>query len=163
MSCVVFLRQKTAYEVRISDWSSDGCSADLRRGSEIGVGAGLGPADASAELIELGEAEAVGAVDDEGVRRGDVEAAFDDGRRKEHIIFAVVEGRHALLDLGGRPLTAGADEGDLGYLDAEELLDVRRVGEARGDEIALAAAIMFAEQRLADDHRIPWHDIGAHR
>src|SRR3546814_16566950 len=67
------------------------CDRAGRRGSEIGVGAGLGPADASAELIELGEAEAVGAVDDEGVRRGDVEAAFDDGRRKEHIIFAVVE------------------------------------------------------------------------
>src|SRR3546814_14751205 len=26
-----FLKQKTAYEVRISDWSSDVCSSDLRR------------------------------------------------------------------------------------------------------------------------------------
>src|SRR3546814_9805586 len=25
-----FLKQKTAYEMRISDWSSDGCSSDLR-------------------------------------------------------------------------------------------------------------------------------------
>src|SRR3546814_7845734 len=31
MSCVVFLffKQKTAYELRISDWSSDVCSSDL--------------------------------------------------------------------------------------------------------------------------------------
>src|SRR3546814_19529071 len=27
-----FFKQKTAYEVRISDWSSDVCSSDLRRG-----------------------------------------------------------------------------------------------------------------------------------
>src|SRR3546814_2577872 len=28
--CVFFFKQKTAYEVRISDWSSDVCSSDLR-------------------------------------------------------------------------------------------------------------------------------------
>src|SRR3546814_5444383 len=27
--CVVFFEQKTAYEMRISDWSSDVCSSDL--------------------------------------------------------------------------------------------------------------------------------------
>src|SRR3546814_20480533 len=30
MCCVFFFRQKTAYEVRISDWSSDVCSSDLQ-------------------------------------------------------------------------------------------------------------------------------------
>src|SRR3546814_1234510 len=29
VSCVFFFKQKTAYEVRISDWSSDVCSSDL--------------------------------------------------------------------------------------------------------------------------------------
>src|SRR3546814_6762648 len=28
---VFFFKQKTAYEMRISDWSSDVCSSDLRR------------------------------------------------------------------------------------------------------------------------------------
>src|SRR3546814_5956860 len=28
--CFVFFKQKTAYEMRISDWSSDGCSSDLK-------------------------------------------------------------------------------------------------------------------------------------
>src|SRR3546814_15049098 len=33
MSAVVFfVKQKTAYELRISDWSSDVCSSDLARG-----------------------------------------------------------------------------------------------------------------------------------
>src|SRR3546814_20304718 len=29
MTCLFFFQQKTAYEVRISDWSSDVCSSDL--------------------------------------------------------------------------------------------------------------------------------------
>src|SRR3546814_2062295 len=29
MSCIFFCKQKTAYEMRISDWSSDVCSSDL--------------------------------------------------------------------------------------------------------------------------------------
>src|SRR3546814_4369494 len=35
-SCVFFFKQKTAYEMRISDWSSDVCSSDLqRRGTSL--------------------------------------------------------------------------------------------------------------------------------
>src|SRR3546814_11392659 len=30
-----FFKQKTAYEMRISDWSSDVCSSDLRRGQRL--------------------------------------------------------------------------------------------------------------------------------
>src|SRR3546814_20067490 len=30
-----FFKQKTAYEMRISDWSSDVCSSDLRKGGRI--------------------------------------------------------------------------------------------------------------------------------
>src|SRR3546814_2111338 len=33
--CVFFFKQKTAYELRISDWSSDVCSSDL---AETGSG-----------------------------------------------------------------------------------------------------------------------------
>src|SRR3546814_5259291 len=29
MWCIFFVKQKTAYEMRISDWSSDVCSSDL--------------------------------------------------------------------------------------------------------------------------------------
>src|SRR3546814_17024843 len=34
-----FFKQKTAYEMRISDWSSDVCSSDLRRLDQIEPGA----------------------------------------------------------------------------------------------------------------------------
>src|SRR3546814_3859445 len=32
-----FFKQKTAYEMRISDWSSDVCSSDLRQGMMVAV------------------------------------------------------------------------------------------------------------------------------
>src|SRR3546814_5072916 len=38
---VFFFKQKTAYEMRISDWSSDVCSSDLRRRITYRVGAGI--------------------------------------------------------------------------------------------------------------------------
>src|SRR3546814_1435997 len=38
--CVFFFKQKTTYEMRISDWSSDVCSSDLVRRSFSLVGAG---------------------------------------------------------------------------------------------------------------------------
>src|SRR3546814_6638310 len=31
-TCFFFFQQKTSYEMRISDWSSDVCSSDLREG-----------------------------------------------------------------------------------------------------------------------------------
>src|SRR3546814_5072860 len=33
--CVFFFKQKTAYEMRISDWSSDVCSSDLLAGAPV--------------------------------------------------------------------------------------------------------------------------------
>src|SRR3546814_6701511 len=33
--CLFFFKQKTAYEMRISDWSSDVCSSDLQRGARL--------------------------------------------------------------------------------------------------------------------------------
>src|SRR3546814_2915175 len=34
MFCFFFFKQKTAYEMRISDWSSDVCSSDLRKAAD---------------------------------------------------------------------------------------------------------------------------------
>src|SRR3546814_6266671 len=47
--CFFFFKQKTAYELRISDWSSDVCSSDLRVRIE--------PSPALAERIRTGGAQ----------------------------------------------------------------------------------------------------------
>src|SRR3546814_19260398 len=36
LACLFFFKQKTAYEMRISDWSSDVCSSDLLAGERAG-------------------------------------------------------------------------------------------------------------------------------
>src|SRR3546814_9369389 len=46
---VLFFKQKTAYEMRISDWSSDVCSSDLGNHHEQG---GVGEGGVEAEELE---------------------------------------------------------------------------------------------------------------
>src|SRR3546814_18518690 len=65
---VFFFKQKTAYEVRISDWSSDVCSSDLAYAHWDGAPAkcARGDADTPEEAIAKAVAEA-GAVRGRGV------------------------------------------------------------------------------------------------
>src|SRR3546814_7446100 len=46
--CFFFFKQKTAYEMRISDWSSDVCSSDLSDDSRARVRANFAAANATA-------------------------------------------------------------------------------------------------------------------
>ena len=56
-------------------------------------------ADAAAQLVQLREAELVGAVDHDRVRGRHVDAAFDDGRAHQHVEAAVIEIDHQLLEI----------------------------------------------------------------
>src|SRR3546814_2127996 len=49
-----FFKQKTAYEMRISDWSSDVCSSDLRHVDVAVVGAGALGAWTAWHLVRKG-------------------------------------------------------------------------------------------------------------
>ena len=83
-------------------------------------------------------------MDDHGVGGGDVEAAFDDGGREQHVVLAVIEGAHHVFQLGRRHLAVADDELHLGHLFAQEPLQIRQVLDPRGDEIGLTAAIFLA-------------------
>ena len=48
-------------------------------GEQIGIGLMMRAADAAAQLMQLRQAEAVGALDDDGVRGRNVDAGLDDG------------------------------------------------------------------------------------
>src|SRR3546814_6106877 len=77
-----FFKQKTAYEMRISDWSSDVCSSDLLLEHPHGLQAGKNLA-----------------VDDEGRRRSDlvrllaVHRFFDDRLGHRLVLYASVHPR----------------------------------------------------------------------
>src|SRR3546814_4156059 len=70
--CVLFFKQKTAYEMRISDWSSDVCSSDL-----LGVDLAENPACLAAlnplDVVLVFEQRAERVVDRLGIERHAVE------------------------------------------------------------------------------------------
>src|SRR3546814_2226775 len=74
--CLFFFKQKTAYEMRISDWSSDVCSSDLRSLAALthGVFGQLeGVAGAQEGFVDL-TAQLIGLV--AGQRRGVIQQPF---------------------------------------------------------------------------------------
>src|SRR3546814_8603853 len=61
--CVSFFlfEQKTAYELRISDWSSDVCSSDLRRPGSSSRGGGVdGVPEFAHDLLDVAVLDCVG-------------------------------------------------------------------------------------------------------
>ena len=61
------------------------------RERQVGVAAQLGPSDPPAQLVELGEAEAIRPVHDHGVHSLQVEPRFDDRGGDQDVVPAVVE------------------------------------------------------------------------
>src|SRR3546814_5489178 len=55
--CFFFFKQKTAYEMRISDWSSDVCSSDLDDGADGGGDVGL---CVHVQFLSFGSIQALG-------------------------------------------------------------------------------------------------------
>ena len=135
----------------------------IRRRRQISVGPRLRPPDPPAQLIELRQPEAVRTMHHQRICARNIEPALDDRGRQQHVVFAVVEGAHSLFDLGRRHLAVGSYRAHLGHFVAQPFFDVGQVHDARRDVEALPAAIMFAQQRLADYHRVARRDIGPHR
>ena len=63
----------------------DGRDRPCVRQEQVGVGPVLVPPDAAAKLVQLGQAEAVGVVDEDRVGVGDVQARLDDRRADQHV------------------------------------------------------------------------------
>src|SRR3546814_5907926 len=67
--CVFFFKQKTAYEIRISDWSSDVCSSDLgartddhvadQHGGRMDEGGGMDNGRYALDAVDLGHGRTV--------------------------------------------------------------------------------------------------------
>src|SRR3546814_10896755 len=55
LRCFFFFKQKTAYEMRISDWSSDVCSSDL---GPLHIDSEIAAAAQSTDFVEIDSARA---------------------------------------------------------------------------------------------------------
>lgn len=127
---------------------------------EDGVGFFAGAADAAPELVEIGEAEAVGAVDEDGVGVGDVDASFDDGGGEEDIGFVVDEGVHDGFEIVFVHLAVADEDACFGDEFAEGFVDGLDGFDAVVEEEDLAAAFEFAADGIADDALVIGDDGG---
>src|SRR5262249_56044801 len=102
-----------------------------RWGGEQGIGGEVGTAHSSAQLIELRQSEALGPVYDQRIGGRNVEAGFYDRGRQQHVIFAVIEGRHDVFEHGRRDLPVGHCDPCLRPLLVEEILGASEVRDTR--------------------------------
>ena len=72
-------------------------------------------ADAATQLVQLGQAEFVGALDDDGVGARHVDAGLDDGRGDQHVEALVVEVAHHLFQLAFAELAVTDADARLGH------------------------------------------------
>src|SRR3546814_7347210 len=81
-----FFKQKTAYEMRISDWSSDVCSSDLLNVSVTGLG---GNTFGSPRLDRDKSAACIRRAAELGVNFIDTAVIYGEGQSEEHIGEAI--------------------------------------------------------------------------
>src|SRR3546814_9156242 len=121
LSCFFFFKQKTAYEMRISDWSSDVCSSDLEAAAPERLLGGVAPPQgehhrqgdlAIAEIVpdRLAQLGLQGGVVEHVVDEleGDAEAAAEAFQRG--LLDGRASGHHRADAAGG-----GEQRGSLGF------------------------------------------------
>ena len=160
------------------------------RDQEVAVRAVLAAADPAAQLVELGQAERVGARHEHRVGARDVEAALDDRGRDQDVELAAHEREHHRLELVGRQRAVADADPRRGH----QLADVRgplvdraivvarpgaaprlvgvgqphvagalaHVADRRRDEEHLAAAADLALDRVADRRVVDPRHEGTH-
>src|SRR3546814_7512834 len=117
LSFFFFFKQKTAYEVRISDWSSDVCSSDLTASASDNDSAQYAAAAKALSQDKDGKAivaaeEAVAANPQDGAYRSLLGQAYLSGGR-----FASAE-------------TSFEDALSLGHADAQTVIGLAKIGRA---------------------------------
>src|SRR3546814_2938237 len=69
------------------------------RRQQIGISLVVRTPDASAQLMQLGQAQAIGAMDHDGVRRGYVDAGFDNGGAQQDVVTLLIKALHDFFQL----------------------------------------------------------------
>jgi hypothetical protein len=106
--------------------------------------------DAAAQLVQLRQAEAVGAVDEDGVGGGDVDAGLDDGGAQQQVGALLGEVAHYALELALGELAVADDDACFGQQLLEVVAHVVDGVDLVVQEVHLAATLELAQHRLAN-------------
>ena len=135
----------------------------MARQQHIGVCLMFVTTHAPAQLIQITEAEPVGAVDDNGVGVRDIDAALDDGGGEQHIGFAVDEGGHHILQFIGLHLAVPHQNARLRHNALQFFLQRINGAHAVVQEKNLTAPMQFALDGATDQIFIVISHNGFHR
>ena len=109
------------------------------------------------------KSQPIGAIDDDGIGRGNVDAAFDDRRADEHVEAAMIEVEHDPLQRAFAHLSVG--DTDVGL--RQETHEVRRdrldVLDPVVHEVNLAAAAQLPQHGFANRLPVPLAHERLHR
>ena len=125
----------------------------LARNQQIGVGLLARAPDPAAQLIELGQAEMIGAVDDHRVGVGDIEARLDNRRADQHVDAILDELAHHVLELMLLHLAVRDRDFRLGHDRAQMARHVVDILDPVVDEKHLARAVELAHDHVANQGR----------
>ena len=141
----------------------DGGQLDFGRQQQVGVGAAIRAAHASAQLVKLGESQAVGAIDEDGVAERDIEAVLDDGGRDQDVGFVMHELEHHFFQFAFRHLAVTYDDARSRHQRLELGGDLPDAVHAVVHEVNLAAALEFLLDGGLDELLVPTGDHSLNR
>ena len=126
-----------------------GQALDVRH-HQVGIGLVVAAADAAAQLVQLRQAELVGAAHHDGVGGRHVDAGLDDGRAQQQVVALGHEVAHHALQLALGHLAVGDGDARLGQDLLQLLAPVLDGLDLVVQEVDLAAALQLAQHGLAD-------------
>src|SRR5690606_23859697 len=86
----------------------------LRVVEHIGISLNLRATDTASQLIELGQTELLGIVDDQRISIGKVDPVFNDRRRDQNIVFSFFKGHNAFFQVRSFELPMGHNDPQIG-------------------------------------------------
>src|SRR5208282_6807912 len=84
--------------------AGDRSNLDVRRDQQVRIGSAVRASHASAQLVELGEPKAVGAIDDNRIAKRNVETVLDDGGGHQNVGLVMHELQHHFFEFSFRHL-----------------------------------------------------------
>ena len=125
------------------------------RNQQVRIGAAVGAAHASAQLVQLRQAVAVGAIDDDGVAQRNVEPVLDDGGGDQDVGLVPHEGQHHALQFALAHLAVADENARLGHHLANLVGDVVDALHAVVHEVHLPAALQLLLDGRANQLLVP--------
>ena len=110
--------------------------------------------------MQVAQAEALGAIDDDSVGIGDIQSALHDSGREEHIVIVVGKVEHHLLQGIARHSSVSHSHPCIGHAAVQHGLEVGQLADTRSDEEHLSAATHLEANGLGDGFRAEGTHLG---